>query len=545
MSTKAPDLNLLIELQLALVEQLQIVENSKSFARILATIIERLDLQQGTIYIQKAQRIQLVASIGELAQGFLSQKDLHDPELEFQQVLAKKECRFCSREVNSGGAVKQLFGILIPLFDRNRPYGIVTLISENEWDNEEQWSFAAGHLSRYLGALILHAEDVHHLLSSEQEMVRLSKFPREAPNPLFCCNNRGDLTYLNQAMLDFLKVNRLGRINNIKELFQDGGKSFSHICRSVGEDIVSKNREFRIGGRIMLGSVSSYRGSDSAYVFLQDITELKNLAQQMARKNLELTEIKEELEFQTRRALDANRHKSEFLANMSHELRTPLNAVIGFSEVLRDELFGPLNDKQKEYSQDILESGRHLLSLINDILDLSKIEAGKMELELSEFSVLDLIRLSLNLMKEKTTKHNIALTVDVDEKITTVTADERKIKQVVFNLVSNALKFTGDNGEISVRVTKEGDFAKFCVSDTGIGISLENQERIFGEFQQADGSMTKKYEGAGLGLAIVKKFVELHGGRVWVESKLNIGSKFYFLIPITSPKWLAASQFGS
>jgi len=419
---------------------------------------------------------------------------------------------------------------------------IVVLASGNNVDASEDHLEFLKTLNLMLNGYFKQLYTIEEIQKKEKNLQRLSKFPRENPNPFFCCDKSGKITYLNQAMNDFTKVNRLGNIVNIDQFFKDNGKSYSHICRSVGEDITSKNREFKIASRILLGSVSSYRGSDEAYVYLQDITELKTLAQEMTRKNQQLTDIKEELEFQTQRALDANRHKSEFLANMSHELRTPLNAVIGFSEVLLDELFGPLNDKQHEYLDDILESGRHLLSLINDILDLSKIEAGKMDLELEEFSVSELITMSMNLMREKAAKHNIGISVEIDESLDTIMGDQRKIKQVVFNLLANSLKFTSNNGQVGIRLVREGKFAKFCVWDSGIGISIEDQKHIFNEFRQADASLTKKYEGAGLGLAIVKKFVELHGGNVWVESKLNLGARFYFTIPIESPKWLKTNK---
>ena len=186
----------------------------------------------------------------------------------------------------------------------------------------------------------------------------------------------------------------------------------------------------------------------------------------------------------------------------------------------------------------VLESGRHLLSLINDILDLSKIEAGKMVLEPSEFLFGDLVTQCITLMKEKAQKQAIEIAVEIDPTLGALTADERKIKQVTLNLLSNALKFTPRGGQIGIRAIRDGEWAQVCVWDSGIGISVSDQQLIFNEFQQADGSFTKKYEGAGLGLAIVRKFIELHGGRVWVESKLNMGSRFLFTLPISSPNWL-------
>ncbi len=230
----------------------------------------------------------------------------------------------------------------------------------------------------------------------------------------------------------------------------------------------------------------------------------------------------------------ANRAKSEFLASMSHELRTPLNAIIGFSQVLQDEYFGTLTDKQAEYVNDILESGKHLLSLINDILDLSKIEAGKLELQFSPVDVKGILEGSLVLVKERARKHGISLTLDLPAELEdlTITADERKLKQVLLNLLSNAVKFTPDGGAITVEAKKQGEELLIAVSDTGIGIAPEEQELIFDEFYQT-GRKTGKAAGTGLGLAICKRIVRLHGGRIWVESGgEGKGSRFCFTLPL-------------
>ncbi|HEX2520617.1 MAG TPA: response regulator, partial [Terriglobia bacterium] len=228
----------------------------------------------------------------------------------------------------------------------------------------------------------------------------------------------------------------------------------------------------------------------------------------------------------------ANRHKSEFLANMSHELRTPLNAVIGFSEVLLEQMFGALNAKQAEYLDDILSSGKYLLSLINDILDLSKIEAGKLDLELGVVALRPLLEGSLVMVKERALAHGIALSLDMSNDLDTIIGDERKIKQILFNLLSNAVKFTPDKGQVGIKVTRAGDMVQIAVWDTGVGIALEDQQRIFEEFQQVGQGLTGKTEGTGLGLTLTKKFVELHGGTVWVESALGHGSTFTFTLPI-------------
>jgi len=227
----------------------------------------------------------------------------------------------------------------------------------------------------------------------------------------------------------------------------------------------------------------------------------------------------------------ASQHKSEFLANMSHELRTPLNAIIGFSEVLSERMFGELNEKQDEYLKDIHASGQHLLSLINDILDLSKIEAGRMELDLTDFSLPVALNNAVTLVRERAGRRGIALHMTVDERLEQVRADERKVRQVVLNLLSNAIKFTPEGGRIDVGAKPVDGFIEVSVSDTGVGIAPEDQEAVFEEFRQV-GTADKKVEGTGLGLALSRKFIELHGGRIWVESQLGAGSTFTFTVPV-------------
>ena len=238
-----------------------------------------------------------------------------------------------------------------------------------------------------------------------------------------------------------------------------------------------------------------------------------------------------EIEDKSRQLETASRHKSEFLANMSHELRTPLNAIIGFSEVLAERLFGEINDKQAEYLADILESGRHLLSLINDILDLSKIEAGRMELEVAEFDLPAAVNHCVNLVRERAQRGGIALACNVDGCPEKVLADERKVKQVLLNLLSNALKFTPEGGNVDVRGAARDGMAELSVTDTGAGIAPEDQDAVFEEFRQV-GSAAKKIEGTGLGLAISRKFVELHGGSISLTSTVGKGSTFTFTLPL-------------
>jgi signal transduction histidine kinase len=277
-------------------------------------------------------------------------------------------------------------------------------------------------------------------------------------------------------------------------------------------------------GAIFVGR--DYVGSFSE----KEIALLKTFANQ-AVIAIENARLFREIEEKSRELETASRHKSEFLANMSHELRTPLNAIIGFSEVLSERMFGEINEKQAEYVGDILQSGQHLLSLINDILDLSKIEAGRMELELCDFDLPSTIENTLTLVRERAVRRGIELGRMVDERLGMIRADERKVKQVLLNLLSNALKFTLEGGRIDVRAAARDSTVEISVTDTGVGIAPDDQEAVFEEFRQV-GTAAKKVEGTGLGLAISRKFIELHGGRIWVTSTVGKGSTFAFTLPL-------------
>ena len=274
-----------------------------------------------------------------------------------------------------------------------------------------------------------------------------------------------------------------------------------------------------------LASIAS--GDFGGHVEVANRDELGALATNINRMNDELGRLYRELEA-------ASRHKSEFLANMSHELRTPLNAIIGFSDVLHAEMAGPLNEKQRQYVEDVRDAGRHLLSLINDILDLSKVEAGRMELALSDVSVEDALATGLTMHQARATRNDIALHLSIEPGVGTIRADERKVRQVVFNLVSNAVKFTPAGGRIDIRATQHDGLVEISVADSGVGISAADQERIFEEFAQA-GPAGAAREGTGLGLALARRFVELHGGRIWVQSEPGAGATFGFTLPVEVP----------
>jgi GAF domain-containing protein len=281
----------------------------------------------------------------------------------------------------------------------------------------------------------------------------------------------------------------------------------------------------------IIGSLSLNRHAPGEFP-AEAVEVLKTFATQSALA-IQNARLFREIADQSRLLEAASRHKSEFLANMSHELRTPLNAIIGFSEVLNERMFGELNDKQAEYLKDIHASGTHLLSLINDILDLSKVEAGRMELELSSFSLPAAIDSALTLVRERATRRGVTLRAAIHPAIGEMSGDERKIRQVLLNLLSNAIKFTPEGGRIEVTAAPENGTVDVSVIDTGVGIAPEDHEAVFEEFRQV-GESAAKQEGTGLGLALCRKFVELHGGKIWVTSALGAGSTFTFRVPVRS-----------
>jgi signal transduction histidine kinase len=265
------------------------------------------------------------------------------------------------------------------------------------------------------------------------------------------------------------------------------------------------------------------RGDFAGHLDVTNRDEIGALAADVNRTTDELGRLYKELE-------TASRHKSDFLATMSHELRTPLNAIIGFSEVLHEQMFGELNERQAAYVNDVLKAGRHLLELINDVLDLAKIEAGRMELTLSDVAIPDLLRSAVSMHSERAERAGITLGLTTDPATIEIAADERRVRQIVFNLLANAVKFTPADGRVDVSARLDDGHVEIAVADTGPGIPAEDLETIFEEFEQSgDG---KKEEGTGLGLPLSRKLVELHGGRLWVETEVGHGSIFRFTLPV-------------
>ena len=339
--------------------------------------------------------------------------------------------------------------------------------------------------------------------------------------------------YMHGAALLDRRIVDIADVANAPAEFAAGAENF----------LTSGNRAITImpmmRGDEAIGALSVVRPVSGALSDKQ-IALLKNFADQ-AVIAIENVRLFREIQEKSAQLEVANRHKSEFLANMSHELRTPLNAIIGFSEVLLERMFGEVNEKQADYLKDIHESGRHLLSLINDILDLSKIEAGRMELELSSFHLPSAISNAMTLVRERAQRHGVQLGAEIDPRLGEVRADERKVKQILLNLLSNAVKFTPDGGRVDVSAKLDSDKVEIAVQDTGAGISAEDQANLFEEFRQFGTDAARRAEGTGLGLALTRKFIELHGGAIRVDSAPGRGSTFSFSLPLAAAARPASS----
>ena len=368
---------------------------------------------------------------------------------------------------------------------------------------------------------------------------------------LMTTDPRGIITDINKQMEALTGCTRDELIGApFKNYFTDSGRAEAGINQVLREGKIT-NYELTARARDGTLTVVSYNAStfhdrdrilQGVFASARDVTELKRYERTLQQKNVELE--------------DASRMKSEFLANMSHELRTPLNAIIGFSEVLGDGLLGDLTEQQRGFIGDIFSSGKHLLSLINDILDLSKVEAGKMMLDLESVQVSSLFANSLSIIREKAAARHIQLSTDAPAELGSIRADARKVKQIVYNLLSNAVKFTGERGEVALRATRvprsevgnlsglrtgrsfplaDNEFEEFLsisVTDSGIGISPQGLERLFKPFSQIDSGLARKFEGTGLGLAMIKLLAELHGGTLAAESTVGEGSCFTVWLPM-------------
>jgi signal transduction histidine kinase len=317
------------------------------------------------------------------------------------------------------------------------------------------------------------------------------------------------------------------KVVHVADITAEPDLNASGFARAIGARTVLAVPMLREGapiGALALARLTTQEFNDREISLVQTFADQAVIA-------IENVRLFNEIQDKSRQLEVASRHKSEFLANMSHELRTPLNAIIGFSEVLLERMFGELNAKQEEYLRDVLSSGRHLLTLINDILDLSKIEAGRMELERGAFSLRSALENGVTMVRERAARHDIAVTLEMWSELDDVSGDERKVKQVIYNLLSNAVKFTPDGGRVDVIAAREDGHVRVVVRDSGIGIAADDQQRIFEEFSQVGRDPERSREGTGLGLTLSKRFVELHGGRITLESAPGKGSAFTFTLP--------------
>jgi PAS domain S-box-containing protein len=372
--------------------------------------------------------------------------------------------------------------------------------------------------------------DITELRKQEKELEESYAFTNalldNIPAPFVLTDEEGKWKLVNKAFEDFtgysrkelLRKETLEQKCTAKETIEALNKIWEHTIekREIGTGDVpwlTKSGEIRILQSI---EIPWGEGAGRFYTGL-DVTEEIRQRNELAITNAQLQQ--------------ASHAKSEFLANMSHELRTPLNSIIGFSEVLQEKTFGELNEKQAKYVENVLTSGKHLLGLINDILDLSKVEAGKIELKYEEFSLPDLLSESQTLVSTMASKKSISLESKIEEGLSRIIADPTKVKQIMYNLLSNAIKFTPDGGRVTVNAKRADNMVQISVEDTGIGLREEDQENIFEEFYQVDSSYARQYQGTGLGLSLTKRLVELHGGKIWVESEIGRGSTFAFTIP--------------
>jgi len=368
-------------------------------------------------------------------------------------------------------------------------------------------------------------ESFTSLQASERKYRKLFEDSRDA---IAVITPDGQLVDINEAGLRLTGYSRTELMERgVQTLYVDpkDDERFRHRLEQDGaiDGFESQIRRRDGAIRLVLLNGSTQQAADGTVFGFQmvasDITERK--------------QAEEELKKAKEAAEAANRAKSEFLATMSHELRTPLNAILGLSEALQEEVYGPLSERQLRSLRTIERSGRHLLSLINDILDVSKIESGKLELEIGPVSVESVSQASLGLIKQAAHEKRLRVSSTLDSAVTTIQADERRLKQILVNLLSNAVKFTPEGGEIGLEVVgdAEKEVVHFTVWDTGIGISPEEMARLFEPFVQLDSSLSRQHEGTGLGLALVSRLAELHGGSVTVESEVGQGSRFVVSLP--------------
>jgi PAS domain S-box-containing protein len=387
----------------------------------------------------------------------------------------------------------------------------------------------------YMGKLAMYGvfRDITERKQAEEIQRKLSSAVEHTADIVVIANKDGTIEYVNPAFEKITGYTMEEAVGKTPRILKSG-KQDEKFYEILWETILS--------GEVFYGVLINKKHNGELYFAEKTITPVKEehgSITHFVSTDKDITERMkaEEEHLENKRLEAADKAKSEFLANMSHELRTPLNASIGFSELLKLGNAGELNEKQKHYADNILTSSQFLLSLINDILDLSKIEAGKIELFRDRMSVPETIKETLSLIKEKAMKHKVLLKTEFDPELEFIEADKQRFKQILFNLLSNAVKFSKEErGTVTITAKKEGDMAQISISDTGIGIKEENIGRLFHKFEQLEKGISKKYGGTGLGLDITKHLVELHKGKIWVKSRYGEGSTFTFLLPIEVKK---------
>ncbi|HEY4642815.1 MAG TPA: PAS domain S-box protein [Thermoanaerobaculia bacterium] len=383
--------------------------------------------------------------------------------------------------------------------------------------------------------LIITQKDVTHLKVLRDAKLVESQFRdllESTPDAIIMANQTGRIVLANSQAETLFGYDRGEMLGTLVEVLLPGRYRGGHVAHRSGYFGQPRTRSMGAGLELyglrkdgsefpVEISLSPLKTDGGTLVMsaIRDITYRKGIERALQEKNVELER--------------ANQAKDRFLASMSHELRTPLNGIIGFAEFLSDGKPGPLNDKQKEYLGDVLNSGRHLLHLINDMLDLVKIQAGRVDMALERFSIRDAINEVCTGVHPLAVSKAIELTVNVDARVEFVTLDQQRFKQILYNLVSNALKFTDDHGHVGIEVTllPAGRF-RLVVSDDGIGIRAEDIGRLFTEFEQLDTGTARRFGGTGLGLALTRKLVDLHGGEIDVESEFGKGSRFAVILPV-------------
>lgn len=389
-------------------------------------------------------------------------------------------------------------------------------------------------------------------LAIERDRLRLAVAEAQRLNQFLdsIIENLPEMVFVKDAEnLSFVRLNRAGEeLLGVSQEELLGKNDHDFFPPEQAEAFISRDREV-LGGREIVEipdePIDTRHGMRRLHTKKIPILDGDGNPKYLLGISHDVTELRrqaEELAGARDAAEAASRAKSEFLANMSHELRTPLNAIIGFAEVLRDRLRGPLNPKQERDVDHILDSGRHLLRVINDILDLSRVEAGRCDLELTELDVLDALDGAVAIVTPLAEKKRMTIDIESSLRVLSVRADELRLRQILFNLLSNAVKFTSEGGKVGVSArVDDGGRVVISVRDDGVGITEADQARIFGAFEQVDTSHARRQQGTGLGLALTRRLIELHGGRIWLESTLGEGSVFHFTLQAAASRIPRAS----